>query len=223
MTFRKSFSRWQSQIDALSLRERGLLLAGAFMVLFLIWDWLLMSELARKSAAVNTEIQHIQARSTQLSNMLAAAAQQRGSDPNIVLGAELGRLRSDIATLDETLGQRHGSIISPTQMAKVLENVLARHGRLKLIGVRSLERSTVFDSAGNTGNPADLPGSVFRHGLELEVDGSYLDVLAYLRELENLSSHFFWDRIVLESRQYPANRVRIMVYSLNLEEGWLGV
>lgn len=222
MNLRKPFRRLQAQVDALSLRERALLLAGTFMILFLLWDWLLMSDLARQSATVNTEIRQIQDRMNQLSSTLTTAAQTRGSDPNATLQDELGRLRTDIETLDVTLGQRHGSIIPPQQMAQVLESVLAKHGKLKLIGVRSLDRRTLFEDS-MAAAEASLPGSVFRHGMELEVEGRYLDVLAYLQELENLPAHFFWDRIVLDSRTYPANRVRILVYSLNLEEGWLGV
>lgn len=223
MNFRKRIRQVQAQIDALSLRERALLLGGVFMVMFLFWDWLLMADIGRQSTLVNTEIRQVQDRMSQLSGTITSAARTRGADPNAVLQEELQRLRSDIALLDEKLGERNSAIISPGEMAKVLENVLARHGRLKLIGVRSLERTTLFEATGSQAGDPALPGNVYRQGLELEVEGRYLDVLAYLRELEGLQSQFFWERLVLDSRQYPVNRVRIVVYSLNLEEGWLGV
>lgn len=223
MNFRNRIRQVQTQIDALTLRERALLLGGVFMVMFLFWDWMLMSDITRQSKAVNAHISQVQERMTQLSETIAAAARTRGGDPNTLLQDELQRLRSDIAVLDEKLGERNSAIISPAEMAKVLENVLEKHGRLRMIAVRSLERTTLFEAATGLEGGSELPGNVYRQGLELEVEGRYLDVLAYLRELEGLSSQFFWERLVLESKDYPINRVRIVVYSLNLEEGWLGV
>lgn len=223
MNFRTRIRQAQAQIDALSLRERALLVAGVFMVMFLFWDWLLMSDVARRSKLVNTQISQVQERMSQLSETIATAARARGSDPNNSLQEELQRLRTGITVLDEKLGERNSAIISPAEMAKVLENVLARHGRLKMIAVRSLERTTLFEAATGFDSDIELPGNVYRQGLELEVEGRYLDVLTYLRELEGLPSQFFWERLVLDSQDYPINRVRIVVYSLNLEEGWLGV
>lgn len=225
MTFRQRLRQTAGRIDALSLRERGMLLVGAFMVLFLIWDWLLMADVTQRSKAVNGEIALIQARMSQLNETITAAAQNRSIDPNAVLQEELTLVGQETAALDEQLAARSGNVVPPQEMARVLKEMLGRHGRLKLVGVRNLERKTLFDKTADTAEAetAELPGSVYRHGLELELDGRYLDVLAYLRELEQLPWRFFWEAVDLESTDYPVNRVRIVVYTLNFEKGWLGV
>lgn len=219
MNLRERFREAAARIDALSLRERALLMLGAFMVLFLLWDGLLMSDISRRSGAVNAEMDTIRTRVDQLNAAIAAASQTRGRDPNVALQAELEETRASIAELDEALAARSGQVISPREMARVLEEILRRQGRLKLISAESLPPRPLFEHADEAG----LPGTVFRHGLAFEVEGRYLDVLAYLRELENLEWQFFWETVVLESERYPTNRVQIRIYSLNLEEGWLGV
>ena len=210
----------RNQVDALSLRERALLMAGAFMVMFLVWDWVLMSDISERSKATAEENRAIQERMAQLGNAITTAAQVRGSDPNVALQNELVAVRARIAALDEVLSARSGSVIPPREMARVIEQVLRRQGRLKLVSATSLPPSSVFETA----DPAtEGAGTVYKHGLELEVEGRYLDVLEYLRELESLDWQFFWETVALESEDYPSNRVKIRVYTLNLEEGWLGV
>lgn len=212
-----------TQIDALSLRERALVMLGAVMVLFLAWDWLLMSGTGARSRAVSAEIEVIRQRTVQLNHSVTAAVQQRGSDPNAALEQTLSELGARIESVNRALGTNAGRVIPPQEMAGVLEEVLRRQGSLELVSVRSLPRVALFEQNPEEDAATDLPGAVYRHGLEMEVEGRYLDVLAYLKALESLPWQFFWDTVALESTKYPSNRVRIRVYSLNLEEGWLGV
>lgn len=221
MKFRQRGQQLLAQVDALSLRERGMLMIGAFMVLFLLWDWMLMDDISRRGKAVNAEIETTRAGIERLNRAVAAAAQSRGGDPNAALQAQIATSREQLAVLDAELAARAGQVIPPEQMAGVLQDMLRRQGRLKLIRVASLPPEALFARTADNGE--ELPGAVYRHGLEFEVEGRYLDILAYLREMEALESQFFWEALELESDRYPLNRVSIRVYSLNLEEGWLGV
>ena len=64
---------------------------------------------------------------------------------------------------------------------------------------------------------------LYRHGLVLELEGSYLDCLAYLAEVERLPWHIFWGSLELETEQHPRNRITLELYTLSLEEEWIGV
>lgn len=219
MNLRENWRQFTLRIDALSLRERALLMLGAFMVLFLLWDWALMGDIGARSKAVTNEIDVMQDRMRQLNAVIASSA-RRGGDPNVALQSDIKATRTRIASLDQILDARAGNIIPPQAMAGVIEQVLVRQGRLKLVSARSLPPSPLFETAASED---DALNAVYKHGLELEVEGRYLDVLGYLRELESLDWQFFWEAVVLEGIDYPSNRVRIRVYSLNFEEGWLGV
>lgn len=219
MKMQQRLNRQLARIDALSLRERGMLLVGAFMVLFLLWDSFLMSDTSRNSKLATQKIAEVQDRIAQLNGSLTKIAQLRGIDPNAQLQQELASSKAQLARLDHELAQRSGTVIPPQEMARVVEQIMKRQGKLKLISAQSLPARPLFDT---TEEEDDL-GTVYQHGLELEVEGRYLDVLEYLRELETLDWRFFWEAIELDSDDYPKNRVRIRIFSVNLEEGWLGV
>ena len=57
----------------------------------------------------------------------------------------------------------------------------------------------------------------------LELEGSYLDCLAYLTEVERLPWQIYWHSIQLDSQNPPRNRIVIELYTLSLEEDWIGV
>lgn len=219
MTATRRIGELANRIDALSLRERAMLMVGAFMVLFLLWDTFLMSGIEAQRKVIAAEIKAAQGRVEQLNQAIATASRQAARDPKQVLSEALRDTRAHIADLDARLAERSSQVVPPREMAKVLEEILQRQGRLKLVSAQSLAPTRLFESAAGE----EVPGTVYRHGLAIEIEGRYLDVLAYLGELESLDWQFFWDAVELESADYPTNRVLIRIYTLNFEEGWLGV
>jgi MSHA biogenesis protein MshJ len=62
----------------------------------------------------------------------------------------------------------------------------------------------------------------YRHGLEIEVEGSYAACLEYLNAIESLPWRLYWQVLELDVIDYPRNRVRIEVSTLSLDEEWIG-
>ena len=71
--------------------------------------------------------------------------------------------------------------------------------------------------------PADDAPTLYRHGFVLELEGRYLDCLAYLTEVERLPWQIYWHSLRLDSQNPPSNRIVIELYTLSLEEDWIGV
>ena len=53
--------------------------------------------------------------------------------------------------------------------------------------------------------------------------GSYLDLLAYLKQIESLPVRMFWDKLSLSVTTYPMVTMRLVVYTISLEKVWLTV
>jgi MSHA biogenesis protein MshJ len=61
------------------------------------------------------------------------------------------------------------------------------------------------------------------HRVELVLEGRYLDVLAYLQDLESLPWHFYWRQLDLTTKQYPINRVRVELGTVNMDSDWINL
>lgn len=217
---RQQLTQLAARLDALTLRERGFVLIAIIAVLFLLWDTFMMQPLYREQDVTEQKIAEKRQSIERLAQTLQEVTQRSGNNPNDRLRLEQEELQRQIQRLDERLGAEAANIISPRRMATVLQEVLRRQKTLRLIAVRSLPAEAVLDP-GSAGT-ARLPGNIYRHGLEIEVEGKYLDLLSYLHEIESLPHAFVWDQLEIATEQYPRNRIRFRVYTLSLSEGLIG-
>jgi MSHA biogenesis protein MshJ len=81
-------------------------------------------------------------------------------------------------------------------------------------------RNTTPDSLTADEDPSAV--TFYRHGLEIEVEGSYAACLDYLNAIEALPWRLYWQVLELDVIDYPLNRIRIEVGTLSLDEEWIG-
>ncbi|MDP6415432.1 MAG: MSHA biogenesis protein MshJ, partial [Gammaproteobacteria bacterium] len=62
----------------------------------------------------------------------------------------------------------------------------------------------------------------YKHGFEIEFEGTYFACLEYLRAVESLPWRFYWQVLELTVDEYPSNRIRLEVSTLSLDEEWIG-
>ncbi len=65
------------------------------------------------------------------------------------------------------------------------------------------------------------PDLLFRHGVEITLSGSYLDMIAYMEALEALPTQLFWGRAEFEVDQYPNARLTLTLYTLSMDKKWM--
>ncbi|MCU6498389.1 type II secretion system protein M [Rugamonas sp. A1-17] len=74
--------------------------------------------------------------------------------------------------------------------------------------------------AGTGTAPAPL---LFRHGVQLVLQGSYLEMIDYLEALEAMPTQLFWGAAVLDADQYPQARLTLTLYTLSLDQKWIAL
>jgi MSHA biogenesis protein MshJ len=206
--------------DQLSLRERVIVLVAALLLIALVWDSVFMGPLDRERKGRVHQIDALRAEVSGLEQSIEALVAQGAANPAKSSGATADALAAEIKELDRRLVGATSGLIEPREMSHVLEQVLARADRLKLHALRTLPAQTVIAPNTQPGAPA---AQIYKHGDELELSGSYLDTLYFLQALESLPWRFFWDRIEYAVEEHPRGRVKLRLYTLGLEEAWIGV
>jgi MSHA biogenesis protein MshJ len=216
-----------SRFEKLSLRERLLVTGGAVVVLAVLWNSLYFQPLLVRRKALRTQIQTMRSQFAQLNGQLQALVARQKEDPNRENRRILKGLREVDVRLNARLNRMTVGLISPRQMPKVLEDLLRQESGLRLIKMKNLPPEPLLASA--KGGPSAKPGApkglpmVYRHGLQMEFEGNYLNTLKYLQSVEGLSQRLFWDDFEFKVLRYPKARVTITVHTLNLGKGWIGV
>ena len=83
-------------------------------------------------------------------------------------------------------------------------------------------------SATPTSTPNALPdpsrtAALYRHGVELTIEGSYADVVTYLLAVEAMPQHILWGSLQLKVEQHPKVVVTLHLYTLSQDRNWLEI
>lgn len=201
---------WQTlatRVLAMSPRERLLIaLTGIALLLMPGYSLLLEPTWLGWQAEQQSSQELAQAiAQSQLENQSRQQALLR--DPNQPLRDEQQQLRAELQRLDSELKDRTLDLIPAEHMPALLEQMLARSGRLRLVSLTALAPKPLM-----TGTEESM---LFQHGLRLRLQGRYFDILQYLRALEGLPEHFYWRRLDYQVEQYPEASVELELYTLS--------
>lgn len=140
-------------------------------------------------------------------------------DPNASLRESVSKLRSSIEKVDESLREQTVDLIPANKMPEVLEKILERSSKLKVIKMSSIPPVRMMDINATNGEDVNL----FQHGVSLVLQGQYMDVLNYLEEIEGLEWRFYWKRFDYLVDEYPVAQAEIELYTLSTNEAFIGV
>jgi MSHA biogenesis protein MshJ len=229
-----------ARIDALSQRERSLVFAATAAVLVFAAQTGVIGPLLRKQELLRSQVVQQQNNIEGINAQIVDKLQQAEADPDAAVRARLQAVRGESSGLGESLRAMQQGLVPPERMAPLLESILRANGRLKMVSVRTLPVEPLSgigarkgagdgDAAAPAPAPAPAVGAkaaakhelLFRHGVELTVRGSYLDMVDYMGALEALPTQLFWGKAQLEVEEYPSVRLTLTLYTLSLDEKWM--
>ncbi|ACB35354.1 MshA biogenesis protein, MshJ-like protein [Leptothrix cholodnii SP-6] len=195
-------------------RERVLLITAAAVLLLWLFNQLwLSSQWQHWSQARQQRLATASALDTLRDNSAQQLAQQQ---------AQQQQAQTDILALRERLdGQaQHPTagttgLVDAQEMLPLLARLLDREHGLRVRTLRSLGQTAVSGSEG-AGQP-----QLYRHAVELSVEGSYADLLGYLQALEALPQKLLWGSLQLKVEKYPQVLLTLRLYTLSQQAGWV--
>lgn len=203
------------QLQRLQLRERLLLLIALIVVLAAAcYGAGLLSGLSDHQSQ-RQRLEQLTLEHTANTAALGNLTQARDNPVVIQLSQRNAALEAELAELDARMANITEVLIPPQQMVSVLRELLDRSD-LTLVRLAVQPVTEV--------RPADAGQSaLYQHKLELILTGTFDDLSAYLRALEDLPWHLFWDRLSIETTNYPQLRIRLDVHTLSDQEIWMNV
>ena len=191
-----------ARIDDMSLRERAMLFASACLVVLVLAHLLLIEPVLRGQKAL---IDRTTRNQSQINAVRAQLQQivQPGDEEG--LPPELKSLERRIEDANRTMGSRQRQFVAPERLPALLRELLGANREVQVVTLKLLPGTPVQEAG----------GELHRHGVELTMRGSYLDLLRYLEDLEKLPAPLLWGKATLEAEQYPDVRLTVVVQTLS--------
>ena len=212
-------------------RERGLVVLAAVVLITGIGYLVLIEPALKRRAQLLGQIATQRGERDTLQQHLASP----GRDPNAALRAQLDSLRTQVRATDREFHSLQNGLVQPQHMGALLQSLLTEHRGLQLLGLRSLPVTAIGEpgsavakksvGASGSGVAASDNGSgpeawLYRHAVEIRVQGSYADILGYLKALETLPRRVHWGDLDIDARNSPANVMTVTLFTVSLERSW---
>lgn len=199
-----------------SLRERVLVLVAALALLLGMTELLVLDPLRaqqrRQTAQAGTWQTELQALRAQRD----ALAQGRGAAPaDAALARRVNELQARSAALAQQIARTSADAHALQRLRPLLSRLLDRHERVQLL---RLEAAPAAPERERTDRPAQAASAaaaderLTRHALQVELEGAYLDLLAYLGALERELPDIGWGEMKLVALPDGASRLSLQLF-----------
>lgn len=226
---RSTLQKLQDKFQALSSRERVMVVVASLAVLVYLADTLLIGPEQRKAQALQEQLAR---ESAQLQVLQQAIAQIRASRSEEVLAVERQRrdeLQSEVMYARDVLELAQHSARAGGMARLVIAQLQGLTLRSLTIGAPQVFSAPKPPAAAQPAQAASAPAAptpaaaptlptLYQHEVTFSVDGTYAQLLQFLSRLEAQSSQLFWPEAVLTVKQYPQLNLRATIHTLSIHQ-----
>jgi len=223
---RKYWKKYVSWWDRRKREERYVVLAGACLMLAMVWYQVSYTRLMARQAMLHNKVSITNSQIHEEMNRQSEIQLSLATDPNVFALNRQHDLVKANADTDARLDKLYGELIDPRQMSLMLTRILQRETSLQLVSLENRPSESLMSTdvkTLQTDGEAVTTVQVFRHGLKMVFKGDYLETLRYLKSLEQLDSNFFWESFEYSLDEYPVGKISLEIYTLSTQKGWIGV
>lgn len=219
-------TRW---FDDRPVRERVLMLVAAVCLVLLAGWQFAVAPVLRVNDSLSGQLVQARQQTRDWQAQQAQLADKLREDPNAEMRAQLQSRRQRLAELDRQLQRATDRLIEPKAMVDLLKSLLSAQKNLSLVKLELLAPIPVYSeqeskSKASNGSDKSAPKPLlYAHDVVLTTEGGYLELLAYLKRLEDLDQRLGWRDLTYEVETFPKGRATIRVRTLSLDKAWLGV
>lgn len=215
----------KARYGALLPRERALVAAALVFGPLMIGYSLLVDPRLVQMRRLEQSIVRQTASVADMEAQVAGLQQQLQIDPDAGRKAELAALMAERDGLDGKLLQFGNALVRPEQMNALLDGLLRKNAGLRLLSLKTLAPQSILGQKASEGDkkPVERTFDLYRHGVEIRLEGRYGELQAYLEQLEKLPQRLLWGNLSYRVIEHPRAEMTLTVYTLSPERTWLAL
>ena len=212
--------QYRQRFDAQSIRERGLIAISLIVVISFVWWNNHAVTMMKKTELLQAENQDLSVKVESTRAIVRDMRQRIAAGVHQEKEFQLARLGEELDEIEARLRANTVELIDPEKMFALMNQLIYRDSRLQLLSLKRREVKPAIPSLDD--KQTEAPG-IYRHVLEIELAGKYLDILRYMQTLESLDWKLLWDEIEINSDEYPRATVKVAISTLSTRKEWVGI
>ncbi|HGY9586058.1 TPA: type II secretion system protein GspM [Vibrio harveyi] len=211
------WSSLEERFDEMSGREKVLIaLCGLVTVVMLLFTLVLEPKL-NEVTSNDKQLRNLKQTNQQTEIEILRIQAQLKKDPNAEIDQAISQLLMESQHLSMQLSEIIEHLITPSQMASLLESVLEQQSGIHLVSLQTLPAEPITED-----KEASQYSGYYVHPVRMELTGDYFSIANYLTKLEGLPASYYWRSFSYSVEEYPKAKLVLEVYTLGSREEFIG-
>ncbi|MGR5400841.1 type II secretion system protein GspM [Vibrio harveyi] len=211
------WSSLEERFDEMSGREKVLIaLCGLVTVVMLLFTLVLEPKL-NEVTSNDKQLRNLKQTNQQTEIEILRIQAQLKKDPNAEIDQAISQLLMESQHLSMQLSEIIEHLITPSQMASLLESVLEQQSGIHLVSLQTLPAEPITED-----KEASQYSGYYVHPVRMELTGDYFSIANYLTKLEGLPASYYWRSFSYDVEEYPKAKLVLEVYTLGSREEFIG-
>jgi MSHA biogenesis protein MshJ len=202
-------------------RERLLVLAVAVLTLLATGDSMVLKPVRIQAADAKQRLEVARAELDKLERMV----EERDRLGSETFRTRQADLKARLSTAESEIHRAQIELVSPKEMDRQLSAILHKFPELRVVAMASDPPALVDESPDKSGkvpvNAEARRSMLYQHGLELTIEGRYLDLINYLQQLESAPYKIYWRELDLKAGPQGTLVTKIRFFTLSRGPTWL--
>ncbi|HHF3199117.1 TPA: type II secretion system protein GspM [Vibrio diabolicus] len=207
----------EERFGEMSAREKVLIaLCGLVVVIMLLFTLILEPKL-NEIISNERQLSNLKQANQKIEIDTLRIQAQLKKDPNAEIDRAISNLLTESQHLSMQLAEIIEHLITPSQMAELLENVLEQQSGIHLLSLQTLPSEPITED-----KEASQYSGYYVHPVRMELTGDYFSIANYLNKLESLPASYYWRSFSYKVEEYPKAKLVLEVYTLGSREEFIG-
>ncbi|EIJ2832832.1 type II secretion system protein GspM [Vibrio parahaemolyticus] len=211
------WSSLEERFGDMSAREKMLVALCGFVTVVMLLFTLVLEPKLNQISNNERQLSNLKQSNQKTEIDILRVKAQLKKDPNADIDLEISNLLTESQHLSMQLSQIIEHLVTPSQMAGVLESVLEQQSGIHLVSLQTLPSEPITED-----KEVSQYSGYYVHPVRMELTGDYFSIANYLNKLERLPASYFWRSFSYKVEEYPKAKLVLEVYTLGSREEFIG-
>ncbi|MEM7565173.1 MAG: hypothetical protein AAF353_19345 [Pseudomonadota bacterium] len=217
-----SLKNYADRFNAQTLRERALIAGSILVALGFVWWSYFVDPHQAQIKSLNQDNQRVSREVNATRAQIQVIRQRIAGGVHKEKEAQLVQLVKELERVEEELRVKTVELVDPEKMFQLMNQLIYNDSRLQLLSLKRREVRPAIPPVEGEQEAESDPG-IYRHVLEIEFAGKFLDIMRYMQEMEGLDWKLLWDEIDIQSAEHPRITVKVVISTLSTRKEWVGI
>jgi MSHA biogenesis protein MshJ len=208
------WQQWQAKFEQADPKRRRIWFAVIVLMILYLGFWVGARPALDLIQAEHNKQQQVQGQIAQLQGEINSVDARLAGDPQAAQRQRLEQLQQRLVQINQRLNQE-ANYVSAADNRALLKALLNEAKGVKVTSAQALPAELVYQDAENEDS------AIYRHRLQLTVQGRYFALADYLQQLEQLDWSFYWQRLDYKVLNAPNAEAVIEIYTISLERDYV--